>query len=204
MIVEQNTIDTETFLAIFTKKFQNFCTRVPLFVSYDITPSDVKIYQYLGNGEEKVEIYHYDFDFSTDVKENIFRIRKYLTENCYPIMLQKMSVPIRYPSETLNTMISNGSISLDDVDKDGCIYEDRSIRWRIEKVIMPKDQVFIRNLESKEVKRYKLRVPSTYFIQKILNDVTDEEERWILFEDKSKFIGDSYDVDANNNIIERK
>lgn len=203
MVVDKNKIDTETFIAIFTKKFQNFCTRIPLFVSYDITPQSVTIYQYLEDGEKKEEIYNFKFDFSIDVKENIYQIRQYLMENYYPFMLQRKSERVVYSSESLNQMISSGTISLDDVDKDGGVYEEKKIKWRIEKIIVPKDQVFIRNMSDNSVHRYKLRIPCTHFIQKILNEITDLEERWILFEDKSKYISKGYDVDAHNRIIER-
>lgn len=204
MIVEQNRIDTETFITVFTKKFQNFCTRVPLFVSYDITPGEVTIFQHLGNGEQKEVIMNYKFDFSIDVKENIFQIREYLMNNYYPTMIQKKNILIVHTPEKLNQMISSGKISLDDVNNQGGVYEETIIEWRIEKIIVQKDQVFIRNLTDNEVKRYKLRIPCTHFIQKIINDITDKEERWVLFEDKSKFIGEAYDVDANNNVIERR
>ena len=177
---------------------------MPLFVSYNITPTNVTIFQHLGNGEKKEVILNYKFDFSIDVKENIFRIREILINNFYPIMIQKQNILKIYALETLNEMISNGKISLDDVDKNGGVYIEENIIWRIEKIIVQKDQIFIRNLNNNEVKRFKLRIPCTHFIQKILNEVIDKEERWILFEDRSKFIGEAYDVDANNNVIERR
>ena len=204
MIIEKNKVDVESFITVFTKKFQNFCTRIPLYVSYDVTPSGVTIYEYKDNAERKEAILQYDFDFTKSVKENIFQIRQKLMENNYPVMMEVGKEEVIYSSEDLNDLISSGKISINDVTEKGGVVYDKKTPWRIEKVIVQRDQLFVRNLSTNEVKRFKLKIPSTLFINRILNEISDMSERFNFFKEKSKYIGDAYDVDADNNVINKE
>lgn len=199
MVIDQNEVDIEKFFEEFKKRFKNFCNRVPLFIHSYYTPNKVIIYSYKNLGEsEKVKLFEYDFDYSLDVKENIFEIKKILQENYYPIMRQVQTEEKIYNAEKLNHLVAENKISVDDITPKGGVLETKKITWRIEKVLPDEDGILLREIEEDKLYRAYLRMPVTSFLKTILAKIYDPYERWLLFERKIKNLKLFYEVDKNN------
>ena len=204
MIVDQNEINTEEFSEEFKKRFKNFCNRIPLFIHPYYTPNKIIIYSYKNLGSsEKVKLFEYDFDFSLDVKENIFEIKKILQKNHYPIMKQIHEEEKIYNAEKLNHLVAENKISIDDITSKGGVLETKEIVWRIEKVLLDKDEVLLRDLNEDKLYKARLRMPVTSFLKTILIEIYDPYERWMLFERKMKSLDLFYEVDKNNKKLNR-
>jgi len=205
MIVNDEKIDVRIFLDEFEKRFKNFCSKSPLFLHNPIiTDKGVTLYHYVGKDYKKKKLFDFNFDFTKDVKSNIYDIRQKLINEHYPIMIQVVKYEQKFTTEELNCMVSRGDISLKDITPSGGIIQEKEVKWRIEKVIMKVDELIIRNLVTNEIKRFKLKIPCTYFLKKILNDITDPRNRWKYFDNKSKLVSEGYEVDKYNNVITKK
>lgn len=199
MVIEKNEVNPKVFFEEFKKRFTNFCNRIPLFIHPYFTINKVIIYSYKNlNNPEKFKLFEYEFDYGKDVKENIYEIRKLLSENYYPKMIQIQEVEKDYEKEELNKMISEGKASLDNVTPSGKLLETEIIEWRIEKVVIGDDTILLRNLKDNKVYIAHLRMPVTTFLKTILNEITDKYERWTLFERKHHNLQLFYEVDKQN------
>ncbi len=199
MVIEKNEVDPQIFFEEFKKRFTNFCNRIPLFIHPYFAPNKVIIYSYKNLGsKDKEKLFEFEFDYSKDVKENIYEIRKTLSEEYYPLMTQVKEVEKEYSPEVLNQMISEGKASLDNVTPSGKLLETEITKWRIEKVVIGDDTILLRNLNDNKVYIAHLRMPVTTFLKTILGDVTDPYERWALFERKHHNLQLFYEVDKQN------
>lgn len=204
MIVNNGKIDTKVFTSEFEKRFRNFCSKSPLFLHNPIiTDKGVALYHYVGDDYKKKKLFDFDFDFTKDVKSNIYDIRTKLVNKHYPIMIQRIEYEQKYSVEDLNFMVSNGDIAFDQITPEGGIMEEKKVKWRIEKVIIEGDELHVRNLDTMKIKRFRLKIPCTFFLKKIITEITDQHDRWNYFENKSKLISDGYEVDKEGNRIER-
>ncbi len=202
MIVNGEKIDVKIFLDEFEKRFHNFCSKAPLFTDYPIiTEKGVTLYQYVGNDYKKKKLFDFNFDFTKDVKSNIYDIRQKLINEYYPTMIQVVEYEQKFTTEELNYMVSSGDVAFEDITPNGGVIETKETTWRIEKVIMQEDKLIIRNLTTNKTKRFRLKIPCTYFLKRILNEIINPYDRWKYFDNKSKLISDGYEVDKYNNII---
>jgi len=175
----------DEFIVEFNKKFKNFCNKAPILLSYKILFSVVHIYRnkFIHNKYEWEKAFEYTFDFERSVKENIYFIRKILINDFYPILLQREIIEISYNAEDLHKKVLNGEISINDISAKGVLEEKETI-WRIERIIVVRDECFIRNLSSNKIFRYKLKMPITIFLKKLREDLSDINA-WELFISKA-------------------
>jgi len=61
------------------------------------------------------------------------------------------------------------------------------IQMRIEKLISNRNELFVRNIETNKLYRYKLKMPSLLFLQKI-KEKLDSTQAWELFQSKAILI----------------
>ncbi len=190
MIVEKNKIDTELFLSLFYKKFENFCRRTPFFISFDLSDTKVVLYHYKDSQSKKEKIYEYEFDFTKKPEGNIFDIKQYLIKYFYPKMTEIEKEEKIYEHTKINQMISEGEITLDEVTPNGGIIEKKEITWVIEKVIVDRDELHIRNLENWELRVYQSKIPVSKLIEKFTSGkIKSLFERWKYFITKTKYLG---------------
>lgn len=177
----------QDFRVEFTKKFSNFCKKSPLILSY-IVAGDAEVSVFVHNNaqdlSQKSLALTYRFDFSLSVKENIFEIRKDLVKNWYPIMEQVTYREKSYSPQELNAMVERGEIDIDDVSSN-MFREPYTVSHRVEKSVIVDNTLLVRNLDTKELHQYRLRMPVATFVRRI-NDMT-YKERWELFEQKSRY-----------------
>ena len=199
MVIDTKEIQVSEFNQEFKKRFSNFCNRIPLFIFPLFAPTKIILYSYKNLGEsEKEKLFEYEFDFSMDVKENIFEIKKILQNNYYPTMIQKSEKEVLYDVEKLNYLISEGQITVDDITPNGGVLETTEVKWRIEKIILDDDSMLIRNLNENNLYKIHLKMPVTTFLKNILSSIKDEYERWFLLDRRKGDIELFYEVDKNN------
>lgn len=190
MLIDDINFNVEEFKKVFRKKFDNFCKKAPILMSYIITDDKVTLFKH-DDTEESKKLFIYSFDYQKNVKENIKDIKDTLLGKHYPILVETIVEQEDYTAEELNQLVSEGKISLDDVDV-AHKENKKTSRWRIERVIILRDEIFLRNLETNRIFRYRMKVPVTLFLKKMRNNFTVEES-WEYFTNKSILINEIYE-----------
>jgi len=183
MILEK--IDVKKFLKDFEKSFSNFCKKVPLLLTYAINDSGILIYS------KNIQIMNYTFDFSQDIKNNINNIKQILIKNFYPIMTQVKTIEKDISATELSKLVSSNKISIDEAAN----YKEKikeKTDWRIEKVIMNKDELFVRNLSLDKIFRFKLNMPVSFFLRNV-REKYSQEEAFEIFDKKKDFLNEIFD-----------
>jgi hypothetical protein len=183
MLLESLKVDTKEFLSEFDKRFKNFCKKAPLYLYPIITPFAVTVHL-KENDEDKDPkvLFEYVFDYSISVKRNIHNIKMKLVEEFYPVMIESFEEEVEVPAEELNKMIENKEIEISDIKGRGFVRK-KEVGWRIERIIIYRDEAFVRNLEIDKIYKFKLKMPVTKFLRKIKNS-KDLRDSWSLFQDK--------------------
>lgn len=204
MLSEIKSVSYANFENEFTKRFTSFSHKAPILISFTTTPYGVNIYEEKDwdHPNEGNLIYSYEFNFNKSVKENIKDIKDYLLENIYPIIYEFVTCEEDYTAEELNELVSSGDINFDDVDSAKKIKEE-TIPWRIEKIIIVRDEIFIRNLESNRCFRYKMRMPVTIFLKKMRED-KNSDKIFDLFLRKSIMLNEIYDDFSPDKLLEKE
>jgi hypothetical protein len=182
-------INVEMFQREFRKKFDNFCRKAPLLMTYTLSEESISIFEELDS--KRRLLFKYEFNFEVTVKENIKRIKDILLSQVYPILIQTETIDESYTSEELNQMVQNKEITLDEAPN---IRKKttNNITWRIERVIVPRDELFIRNLLTNKIYRYRMKYPVTIFLKKLRNNLTPEKG-WSMFFLKSELLNEIYE-----------
>jgi len=172
--------DLALFIKEFVKKFNNFCSKLPAFLSYSIVnDSYVLIQETLGDGMSKT-ILKFEMDFLEPPKENIFQIKKELMQmDVFPILKE--------PIKDINSVPDIEKITSLFFDEDENGVRKYFEKWRVEKIITEKDEIFIRNLRTNQFFIFNMKIPVSFFVKRIKHDL-DDEEAWTLFEAKSRFL----------------
>jgi hypothetical protein len=182
MLIDGVNFDITEFKQIFKKKFDNFCKKAPILMSYILVNDSIDIYSYDDN-KQSLKLFSYSFDYTKGVKENIKSIKDILLADHYPRMTQNIIIYSDYTPEELNQLVSEGKVSIDEI---GTAKREQVqiTTWRIERVIVIRDEIFIRNMLTNEEFRYRMKIPVTVFLKKCRTNFTPEEA-WDYFENKS-------------------
>jgi len=177
IISKDNKMNQESFNKIFAKKFLNFCNKLPIFVSYTLTPDGIIVYE---DEKREEELLNYKFDYSINVQKNIFQIKKILAHH-FPVMTEvRVEEITEVTSDEINRLLNERKISMEDVTAKG--YQRKYRRnWVIEKLIINRDELFIRDSKTFESRRYKLRYPVVTFIKKVLEHELSRASAWDFF-----------------------
>lgn len=172
-------IDVDGFNVEFTKKFTNFCMKAPLNLSYALAGDTVKLYK-----DSDTLLLSYSFDYTRDVKSNIYEIRKVLVNEHYPRFTFVEETELSVPKEVVQQKYERGEITIDELldYKEKVVKE---IRYVIEKVIYHRDELFIRKEGTRDVLRYKMKMPVIYFLNKLIQGEYSKEDAGSVFVKKS-------------------
>lgn len=186
LITECDENSTLGFLELFNKKFANFCTKAPALLSFDSTIEGVLVKEVSLNKNQ-----YFKFDHSKDVKQNIKIIKDWLLENVYPIMIQEKKDYSEYSTEELENIITESGCTLEQA----ALMKKENVsvvKWRIEKILVKKDELFIRNLDTDKQYRFKLNMlPSTIFLKK-LRESWNPKYAYCVFEKKSQLLNEVF------------
>ena len=175
--------ETNKWLAEFKKKFINFCEKAPIILSFNLSPTEVILFEQKYNSENTNLLYTFQFDYSKNVQSNIAEIKKWLLENKYPIMIKQETLDKRFTSDEMQILIDK-QIGLDDILKQRKIIKET--KMRIEKLIIKRNEFHIRNLETNELNFYYLDIPSVLFLTKL--STMKPVDAWEMFNKKAKLL----------------
>lgn len=171
---------SKDFKKLFKIKFNNFLKTFPLFISYYIVDSYIEIKK---ESDKENVLLRYKFDFSKDVKTNIYNIRQKLLQHC-PVMKQIELRKEDFSDKELNNLLYNGTIDIYDIDDKKLIKQE--VFWRIEKVIPIRDRCLIRNLFTNILHNYNfVKMPCIVFLKDLLQGKYSEEESANIFFEKT-------------------
>ena len=186
LVTEEN--DSElSFIEVFKKKFANFCTKSPVLLSFDVDLEGVLVKELSLNKTK-----YFKFDHAMGVKQNIKVIKDWLIEEIYPVMVQEKKEYSDFSIQELEALISSG-IS---IEESTLMKKERTekIVWKILRILVKKDELFLLNLTTNKQYRYKMQMPSTIFL-KNLREKWTPEEGFLMFEKKSFLLNEIYSID---------
>ena len=167
MLYQKN--DSGSYILEFKKRFGNFCEKAPLLLSYTTTPVGVQVIN-----ESTNDIYEIGFDYSIPVKVFIHGIKTMLVErNCYPIMHKVEGTEEGISSDEQISMAVEG-VPVDKIPVKR--YKKKIVKYLIDKCIIFKDILIIKNMETEEMFRYKLNKSCVFFLKKIRSGKLNPEE----------------------------
>ena len=186
MLINKSENTITDFLELFKKKFSNFCVKSPCLLSFDCNMEKVIVKE-----DHLKETFDFRFDHSKTVKENINDIRNYLMEHWYPVMIQEKKEYLDYTPEEMEVLIDESNSTLEQIS-----FAKKEIvtifHWRIERIIIKKNELFVRNLETGKQYRYYLeKISAPVFLRKMFSDWTPTYT-YRMFEQKSKFLNEIY------------
>jgi len=183
MLLVDNEIVVDDFLDEFKKRFSNFCNKAPVILTFKITPSSC----FLKDCEKDI-VHKFEFNHLIDVKTNIKVIKDWLVENVYPRMIEENFSETDLTNEEIEKLIESGVNEEEAIMKKDIQVSETA--WIIEKLIIKRDELFIKNVENNRMYRYKMLIPSTLFLKKIRSGDMSEKEIFNYFYNKSTLINE--------------
>ncbi len=190
MLVQDEQYSIEKFIELFKKKFTNFSNKSPVLINFTNTLDTVIVKE---QGTNKV--FTHKFDFSKSVKNNIKVIKDWLVENTYPVMIQEKKEFSDYSTVELEKLIEETGINAEEavlLKKEKIIF----IKWQINKIIVKRDELFVKNLETGKQYRYRIHMPSTIFLKK-LRETWTASYAWKVFIEKTELLNEIYNMNEN-------
>jgi hypothetical protein len=160
--------DSQLYIQLFKKRFNNFAEKAPIHISYTSTPTGVTVVDLDSNN-----VYDFTWDFSLPIKTFIHGIKEILAKDCYPIIHKVELKEIAISEEEQLFMIENGT-NLDTLPVKR--YTKEITPFLIDKVIVFKDLLIIKNLLTEECFRYKMNKSCIYFLKKVRSKRLNKEQ----------------------------
>lgn len=183
MLLIDDTVVVDEFLDEFKKRFSNFCNKAPVILTFKITPSSC----FLKDCEKDI-VHKFEFNHLVNVKVNIKEIKDWLIENVYPRMVEENFTEVDQTTEQIEELIDSGLDEEDAIMKKNILVTETT--WIIEKLIIKRDELFIKNASNNKMYRYKMSMPSTLFLKKIRNGSMSEKEIFNYFYSKSTLMNE--------------
>lgn len=189
MLADKENINIKDFGTEFRKRFSSFAEKAPVIISYRCTDINCTVSAVIN--EDDYEMKTFEFDFTVDVKSNIKEIKDWLVENVYPVIICEKINYSNYTTEEIKELVDSEQYPLQEAL--ALKKEEKIIaRWRIEKIIIKRDEFFLRDLDSDKMFRYQLNMPTPIFLRKLRNKSYTPEQLGELFFDKAKILNEIY------------
>lgn len=196
MIKGIKTFNENQFLRDFKRRFTNLLEKAPIkaFATYyrDKVSLDV----------EGSDIYEYPFNFSEDVKKNIYKIKQHLVKEVYPIIIVAKKFYEDYSAEDRERFIKTGMSLEEALSVKKQIIKNEE--FKITKVVIKRDELFLENIKTGKNFRYKLNMPISIFMKRLREGIYTPEKAGEIFLDKSVLITEIYSEKEWNDIQGRK
>lgn len=186
MLEKFEQLDKNAFIDGFRRKFNNVLKKAPIIAKVRVIEPDVLI---------EVEGFHqnpiqYTFDYSIGLKRNIFNLRTLLKDLTFPILEHEVTEKVDYSQEEIEDLIHNKGYPVDKA-----LTAKKEItkikQYRIERVIIDRDEVFLEDVETLERKRYRL-IGISLFLYGIRGGKYTKKEAGKYFFNKASFLNDIY------------
>lgn len=186
MLITEPEYSIQVFLDIFTHKFSNFCSKSPTLLTFQTNMSGVLVKEQ-GTGK----FLDYKFDHSIGVKQNIKIIKDWLVENTYPVLIQEKKEYSDYSNEEIEELIDTG------ISPEQAVLMRKEkislIKWKITRILIKKDELFLVNMENNKQFRFKMKCPCTIFLRNLREKWTPTVG-WHFFEKNSYVLNEIIDV----------
>ena len=180
------------YIKEFDKRFDNFCSKAPLLISYTITPSMVQIVD-----ESTDAVYEVSFDFSIPVKSFIYGIKQLLiNKGCYPILKKTEIIESPVTKEEQVELASNGT-PVDQIPTKKNV--EKVVTYLIDKCIIYHDTFLIKDIDSEQMFRFKLLKSSSLFLRKLRSKEKPIEEYSKFFFDNSVLLNEIVPKEETSN-----
>ncbi len=141
-------VDSEEYKESFINKFTNFADKAPIVISFATDDLGVSVIH-----ENSGKKYFYPWDFVVPIKSFIHDIKRDLSYNHYPRISRIVSKERILTPEEQADMIAHGK-SVDEIPQ--TIIEDVEEVYRIDKILVMKDEFIIVNEATSEQYCYKM------------------------------------------------
>lgn len=172
-------IDSVVYKETFIKKFTNFAEKAPIVISY--ATDDIGVTVVHENSGKK---YFYPWDYALPIKTFIHDIKRDLIANHYPRLIRTVIVERPLTVEEQADSIANGT-KLEDVSN--TITETVTEHYRIDKVLILKDEVVLVNEETLQQFTYKMKTSAFSYLRNYrtgkFSDI--EEASRVFFKDST-------------------
>lgn len=141
-------VDSEEYKESFINKFTNFADKAPIVISFATDDLGVSVIH-----ENSGKKYFYPWDFVVPIKSFIHDIKRDLSYNHYPRISRVMKVQRLLSADEQADLIAKGQ-SLDEIPQTAV--EDAEEIYRIDKILVMKDEFIIVNEKTLEQYCYKM------------------------------------------------
>lgn len=152
-----NKVSSQKYVSIFKKKFENFLNKAPILASLVLTPGSVQVVH-----ENTKKKYVFPWDYTKDVKQFIFEIKKSLVVH-YPRIVKVTEENVELSSDEKADLIAKGEYTVENVPNYKKV--TKRVIYRIDKVIVPQDIFIIVDEETGKTYRYKMNRPCVYYLR---------------------------------------
>lgn len=174
-------MDKEKFLQDFKRKFDNVLIKRPIRAEVHIIEPEVYI-KVLG----REDIIKFKFNYLESVKKNIHDLIELLTET-FPIVTKTTIYEEDLPMEEVERLVAKNIYSLDEA-----LLKKKSISetedFRITKVIINRDEVFVQSLDTGKIFRYYFHMPISVYLKRYREYLWTSEQAGDIFFEKAEFI----------------
>lgn len=141
-------VDSEEYKESFINKFTNFADKAPIVISFATDDLGVSVIH-----ENSGKKYFYPWDFVVPIKSFIHDIKRDLSYNHYPRISRTLKVERPLTADEHAELIAKGT-DLDSLPT--TVIEDVHEVYRIDKILVMKDEFIIVNEETNEQYCYKM------------------------------------------------
>jgi hypothetical protein len=190
MIESYDEFNKSKFLEAFKRKFNNVLKKAPIKAKVNVYEPTVLI-EVEGFDQNPIQ---YTFDYSispkTDLalKKNIYNLRNLLKELTFPIIEVESEETLDYTQEEIEKLIHEENYSVDEALGAKKVIK-KTKNYKIERVIIDRDEIFIEDLETNERKRYRL-IGVSFFLFNLRNGKFNKKTAGSYFFEKAKFLND--------------
>lgn len=166
MLYKKN--NSNSYIQEFSRRFTNFCDKAPCRLSFTTTPLMVQVID-----ESTGIVYEKDWNFSIPVQDFIHGIKQELIVSAYPVIKRAVDTEVLLTSEEQVDIASEG-VALDEVPTRK--YQRTYIEYLIDKCIIYRDIVILKDKETGERFRYQMSKSVVYFLEKIRKNRFNSEQ----------------------------
>jgi len=180
----------ETFFstAVLNKKLKRFVNNLPLFIEYNIIGNNIIFYEFTSEDKhlERIELLNFLMDKHISLKQNLALIKKLLF-SYFPKFIESKTIECITTSKVTSDLIMIKEIDIQDVSAKG-YYKTYFETCIIDKIIMSKDELFVRNISFNTYHRYRSKIPVVRFL-KLLNSIDiNSDDRATFFNRTTVYI----------------
>ena len=151
-------VDSNSYKDLFVSKFENFAEKAPIVISFATDDLGVSVVH-----ENSGKKYFYPWDYVVPVKTFIHDIKRELSDNHYPRISKVERVRRSLTPSEQADLISKGEYTVNDVPS--YVDEDVAKVYRIDKILIMKDEFIIVDENTNEQYCYKMSTSAFSYLR---------------------------------------